>query len=617
MKIKGFIKKLNIFIFGMIMAAFMCSLLPMNVNATSTDGMAFTNKPDIRLSRYDMQPIKANDQFTLTLRLDNVSPAFSVIRGKLTLTMPDSLYIMDQSNAYFIDQRGIPVMDSTTVDVKVKAADKITTENIQIGATFEYTFWGTEGMANGTENYTLILPAQKTDAANDDGAPIIQVIREKMPSVKANKTYDVDVKIRNINKKVKAKNVKITLTPAAGYTIKSRSSNKFVKDLVFDEPYILPVKIKTAKNLDSESLEMTVNVTYNYDQSGNIAQGNDSERITIPAVANTGKDGDSADGSTLTPNIIISKYDYGDKVEAGSEFDLSLHFKNTSKNISVENIVMSLNTGEGISIASSSNSFYFDKLGVGKSLPVKISMKAWEEAKSAAAILTINFNYEYRNNKSIVKGTTSEAISIPVVQPDRFEITPPTMIDDGTVGEEMYISIPYVNKGKAVTSNIVAKIEGEGFDCLSNDVWVGNCMSGANGSLDIILTPNTPGDLSANVKVKYEDANAEKKSIEVPLKFYVNEPPAPEPDEGEMPIDEDMPKPQNPIVKIVIVGLIVVAVIVALVIIIRKLKKRSDAKKMERLSHMYDWALGNNEDDSQKVENSDKNESQSDTDAKN
>ena len=609
--LNGFLLKAKVFLFAITVFTIVFCVLTGNVIDTkATDGIPFTDKPDIRLSRGDLPTIKANQEFVLTLHLDNVGNVYGVNRGKITVTVPEGLSIRDQSNIYFIDGTGIPVRGSNKIEVKLKAADKISVDSFQIGVTLDYTYWGREGMASGNESYNVILPAKKTkdEDTKNDGAPIIQVVRDKIKPVKAKEEHEFDIAIKNINKKVKAKDVKITLSAAAGFSVKGRESNYFIEELEYNDPYILPIKIKSAKTIETDRLELTVNVSYTYNQGGTLAQGNDSERITLPSViTEQPKKEDEEAANKLTPNIIVSSYNYGDKVEAGKIFALDLSFKNTSKDTSVENIVMSINTAEGISVASSSNSFYFDKLEAGGILPLKVELKAWEEAKSAAAVLTINFNYEYRSGKNVTKGTTSESISIPVVQPDRFEIGEVESVGEAFVGEEFYFSIPYVNKGKATTSNINAKIEGEGFECLSKEVWVGNCNSGANGTIDIILIPFQMGDCTAKIKIEYEDANAKKKTKEIEVPFFAQEMMPETPMEPE--IEDMMPEQtENPKQRLIKISVVTVLVIVVLIIVIKILKKRAGAKKMERLSHMYDWATKGDDKQTSESKSSDKNE---------
>lgn len=564
-------------------------------SANAAEGVPFTSKPDIRLSRVDMKPVKANEEFVLSLNFENKSPAYSVNRAKVIVNPSDGLNIQDQSNIYFIDSTGIPVMGSNKVDVKLKASDRITTENLKLDVSLEYYFWGKDGMTSGTEIYTMFIPARKSESAvaKDNGVPIIQVVRGKISPIEEKKSYEFDIKIKNINEKVKAQNVKVTLSSAGGFTIKGNTSNYFIDEISSEDPFTIPVSIKANKTIEAESLDLIVNVSYFYKQGETSSQGNDSEKISIPSVPSQSEKKEKEEMSTLTPNIIVSSYNYGDKVEAGSTFDLSLAFKNTSKDTAVENIVVSMTTGEGISVASSSNSFYFDKLNAGSELPLKVEMKAWEEAKSAAAVITMNFNYEYRSNKSIVKGSTNESISILVVQPDRFEIGKVETVGL-MAGEEGYISIPYVNKGKATTSNISAKVEGDNFEMISREIWVGNCNSGASGTIDLILTPVQAGDVRVKLLVEYEDPNGEKKKSEQEYSFYADEKMLPPSEDGEQEIIVPE-ETQNSKTKIIVISIAALIGLAVLIIVIKQIKKKANAKRMERLSHMYDWAVSRGE----------------------
>ena len=47
----------------------------------------------------------------------------------------------------------------------------------------------------------------------------------------------------------------------------------------------------------------------------------------------------------MTPNLIVSRYSYGKEVMAGEEFVLEMELQNTNGKITVENTVMSADTG--------------------------------------------------------------------------------------------------------------------------------------------------------------------------------------------------------------------------------------------------------------------------------
>ena len=54
------------------------------------------------------------------------------------------------------------------------------------------------------------------------------------------------------------------------------------------------------------------------------------------------------------PNVIITRFDYGGaSVAAGSAFGLNIKFMNTNRKLSVENLVVTIDGGEGFAINGS------------------------------------------------------------------------------------------------------------------------------------------------------------------------------------------------------------------------------------------------------------------------
>ena len=153
----------------------------------------------------------------------------------------------------------------------------------------------------------------------------------------------------------------------------------------------------------------------------------------------------------LIPHIIVSQYDYGTtEVSAGQVIDLNLSFENTSTQYDLDNIVMKITTPDGFSITSSSNTYHFDHLDVGESISKTISMQANPNAEAQSYAINIEFSFQYIANDTRKSGESSESISIPVTQPDRFsvdEIQVPTSL---YVGDEYNLSINFVNKGKTL-----------------------------------------------------------------------------------------------------------------------------------------------------------------------
>ena len=231
--------------------------------------------------------------------------------------------------------------------------------------------------------------------------------------------------------------------------------------------------------------------------------------------------------AAAAPNLIIDNYSYGGtSVQAGKTFDLSINFMNTSRALAVENIVMSLETAEGISIANSSNTFYFETLKPRHNITQNITLRATGKGENSSPTIGVNFRYEYIDQNQRMEITRSETIAIPVTQPERFEITEPTL-PEMQVGMENVLSFPYVNKGKGTLYNVAVKIEGD-VDALQPVQNLGNFESGRSGTIDAIFTTTQEGPTPFKIIVTYEDADENEKKREFKYEPTVMAMPEPE-----------------------------------------------------------------------------------------
>lgn len=227
----------------------------------------------------------------------------------------------------------------------------------------------------------------------------------------------------------------------------------------------------------------------------------------------------------LIPHIIVSQYDYGTtQVSAGQVIDLNLSFENTSTQYDLDNIVMKITTPDGFSITSSSNTYHFDHLDVGESISKTISMQANPNAEAQSYAINIEFSFQYIANDTRKSGESSESISIPVTQPDRFsvdEIQVPTSL---YVGDEYNLSINFVNKGKTQVYNVTAELRGN-MQNSGERIFIGNVASGAEESADFYVTPTEAGKMEGEVVISYEDASMNVREVTRPFTIMVEEMP--------------------------------------------------------------------------------------------
>lgn len=91
------------------------------------------------------------------------------------------------------------------------------------------------------------------------------------------------------------------------------------------------------------------------------------------------------------PNVIITNFTYGDgSVPAGGKFDLGFSFQNKGS-VAVQNMVISVDGGDGLTIAGGTNTFYVPQLAAGATQSQTVPMQALIDAKSGAQAVVVSF----------------------------------------------------------------------------------------------------------------------------------------------------------------------------------------------------------------------------------
>ena len=65
-------------------------------------------------------------------------------------------------------------------------------------------------------------------------------------------------------------------------------------------------------------------------------------------------------------------------------------------------------------------------------------------------------------------------VTVPIVQPERFEISRTDFPEYLSMGEEGYASVSFVNKGKGIIYNVSAEITGDGITTTEGNQFIGN-----------------------------------------------------------------------------------------------------------------------------------------------
>ena len=181
------------------------------------------------------------------------------------------------------------------------------------------------------------------------------------------------------------------------------------------------------------------------------------------------------------PNIIITNFTDGDgSVAVGSTFNLGFTFQNMGK-VAVSNMVVTVDGGDKFCHLRRYEHVLLrcaECGGVGVDAD-RAHAGAGRARRTARRASTSASNTSMSTAPPAAPNTSDIKISVPVSQPDRFELGDPVLPDTVNAGEETTITMEYVNKGKGDVSNVEATVEGDGITATQATQYVGNVASGA------------------------------------------------------------------------------------------------------------------------------------------
>ena len=312
---------------------------------------------------------------------------------------------------------------------------------------------------------------------------------------------------------------------------------------------------------------------------------------TDPIISGGGSGGGTSTASV--PRVIVTGFntDPGD-VNAGSNFKLIIHLKNTSSTTAVSNMLFDLQApasgtdaaaeAPAFLPASGSSSIYLDGIPAGGTKDISIDLNARADLVQKPYSIAMSMKYEDGNATQF---ESASSLAIPVKQAARFELSDIEVAPESVaVGEEANITCSLYNTGRIKLYNVKAKFEGEGLT--GKEVFVGNIEPGATGSIDGIVTANQEMDETKKCKVviSYEDEAGKSASMEKEFPLTVT--PAQNPADM-MPVEAEAPEKGLPVVPIVI-AVVAVAGIVTVVLLLRHKKKKMAALEEEDLLNEVD-----------------------------
>lgn len=292
----------------------------------------------------------------------------------------------------------------------------------------------------------------------------------------------------------------------------------------------------------------------------------------------------------LTPHLVITGFSTAGAELTGDEnIGFSVKFKNTSRDVAIQNIIVTISTPEGVSMPFASNNFYVEKVDPLKEGNISFTIKGKKDIPEGVIPLGLSFNYEYYYDESYRSGSDNEMIGLSfgegdeeTEKKDRFELSSIELPDYMLPGEENYLTLTVINKGKEELLNVQAKVESEGLSNSGASEYYGLMDVNKKAEIELPIVAMNGGELHGQVIISYELSDGTEKTLTRDFTAFVEEPymggiDEPWEDPG---IYEPIPEtPAFPWWGYALIGAGVIGVVVLIVV----LKKRAAKKKQALL----------------------------------
>ncbi len=416
---------------------------------------------------------------------------------------------------------------------------------------------------------------------------------------------------------------------------KTNITNVIISPVVSTETASFPFEIEktgytveltelVGSNSIADPLERRQEVTYTFRARDDISTGyyaikfeavfmnaeGVQETATISTYVKTvGKKGaGSTSDSKSVPRIIITGFDtVPENVNAGEDFTLTLHVKNTSNFANVANIKCDLQAAtdgtddnavtQAFLPKEGSSTIFIESIGMGETKDISIDMNAKADLTQKPYVLDVKMEYE---DDSYNQFSSDASVSIPVLQEARFEISDPEVMPASIqVGSESNVMFSIYNTGKTIMYNTSIKFEAASIS--GGDTYVGKIQTGETGNVDAMLTgaAATEDDGTIKVHITYEDEAGNPTTVEKTLNLSVAEVDlSMEEGIGDELVEEETEDSGSGIWVIIGIVVVIIGVVSGVVFLIIRKKKKEKQLEDDLLS---DIDLTNNYDDIENI----------------
>lgn len=535
----------------------------------------------------DKKAIYAGDTFALTFKVKNSSKDIDVKNLSLRLSGGDALIVSNDVDTIYNDTLSKGQSATFSKNFYVNSSTAKGMYPISVSATYTYMEDGALTQGSSDFTYTVSVNAQSATAQGDTPS-LVATYSTSKSNLQNGDNFKLKFKLTNKSSQYNVSNVNVRLSGGDAFSIASDVDALYCSSIAKSASASFSKNFICNSSLKNGMYPITASVTYEYTQNGEKQQG--SAEFSFSIKVSEKKKSNAKKATALTPQIIISNFNYGGStISGGKQFNLTFSLKNNSSSIKAQNVLVKLAGGDTFVVADGTDTISIKTIKADETVTVSKKFTCLTSAASGVYPITATVSYEY------VEGGKQSAsndltMSIPVVQPDKVQFQQVALADKTiNVGEENDCSFQIINAGQTKLSNGTVKlVNSKGKEL--NSAYVGNIEAGGQFASNYTLpvTFNDVGDYKLKLVFEYEDESMEKKSIEQEFKVTVQEVSDPFEDvdntDGDNSADvQDNSNSKKIIIGCSVGGVLVVAVVVTAIVIKKKKHKKGDVKFDEEI----------------------------------
>lgn len=472
--------------------------------------------PTVLVSRSAMdKPIEAGQSIPVTIIFENLSRT-RLTSPVVTFTPTDGISIAGGSSSFPLPD--IAGKKSVSLTVMVQASSTIPSPAQSLGVDLKFNYFNNVSTVQGTMTDKINIPALGRDSVPQ---PVVLITRSPLERPLApEESATITMQFQNTSSTRLVKPV-VAITPSESLMVLNDAATFLLPDIDPGKTVSIAVRVQAARGNTTTSQSLSAELKFGYDNGGMLTQATSSDKVNLSANVPS-----KADASV--PNVVVRSFSFGESsVAAGSAFPLGITFENTGA-VRIENVVLTVDGGDTFTMDAGTNTFFYKAIGPGGNQAQTIPMRVIPTGKTGAQSISLSFKYEYMDGEKRSQTTSDIKLSLPVYQPDRFQINAPAVPESVNVGEETELLLAYVNKGKDDLANLEATVVGDDVETPARTQYLGNVTAGANGNIGFALTPMTEGDINVVLKISYENADQQVQTREFPVTLHVTAAPPPE-----------------------------------------------------------------------------------------